>query len=478
MKNFFSNRRRQAGFIATATALTLNACAPSQETPAPSLGVNVSRYLAVGDSYTAGISAGGLTRNSQEYSYPNLLANQFQAASADATFSQPLVEAGTGTGYLNFVDFSRFGFARSRRVAGQAVRRTVINPTACNGPDTLSLFTRSATAGTLPQNLGVPGLALSQIETVGLGNDARATPGAVFNPYFERLLPAGDNRTYLQTVSTAASTATFFTFFQGLDDLMPYIRSGGTCGSRPTTTFANQMKANAKKLLDVLTAGGRKGIIIRIPDITLLPLLRQGKGTDVQARLQAANNDNTLIYIEDPVNFGSTRPISDKDYILATALPRVGQLTPVVVGSSTLMLPYGRDVRNPIVNADVLDDATEMALLSGVITNYNSSANPVGGVGLDLMAKAYGLPPVDPATGGWTVNLDDALLSQVAGVISVGGVQYSSELVRGNFYSLDYLSLTPRGNGLLANLIISAINRGYKANIPAIDVNKLPTNAQ
>jgi hypothetical protein len=62
--------------------------------------------------------------------------------------------------------------------------------------------------------------------------------------------------------------------------------------------------------------------------------------------------------------------------------------------------------------------------------------------------------------------------------ILVNGVTYSGEPVRGNFYSLDFFSPTPRGNALLTNAFIVAINTAYRANIPAIDVNKLPTSVQ
>ena len=55
---------------------------------------------------------------------------------------------------------------------------------------------------------------------------------------------------------------------------------------------------------------------------------------------------------------------------------------------------------------------------------------------------------------------------------------YSSELVRGYVFSLDYYTLTPRGNALVANTFISAINKAYLANIPVVDVNSLPTTAQ
>jgi hypothetical protein len=474
MKNFSLNSGRATGLLAAATTLLLTACAPGQETPTPTVNLNVSNYLAVGDSYTAGISAGGLTRNSQEYSFPNLLAKQFQGGSG-GTFTQPVID-GTGSGYLSFLDISPVGYVRTRRVAGQAVRGTVVNPTACLGPDTVRLLTRSATASTLPQNLGVPGLLLSQIATANLGNQSNATPGGTFNPYFERLLPAADNRTYLQAVTTAASTATFFTFFQGLDDLMPYIRSGGTCGSVPTTTYVNTMKSNAKRILDVLTAGGRQGIIAKLPNITTLPLLSLGKGDQLQARLQASFGDNALLYMEDGTN---VRPVGGGDYVLATAIPRIGQPVPVLVGTTTLMLPYGRDARAPLRNADVLNETGEMTLLNSAVSNYNNNAGIVPAQpGLETLAKAYKLPIITVSTSESALNLNDALFSQVDGVISVGGVQYSTAPIRGNFFSVDYYSLTPRGNGLLANAFISAINRAYRTNIPAIDVNQLPTIAQ
>lgn len=465
MKNFCLNPWGHASLAAV--ALLLNSCAPGQDVPTPTASINVSHYLAVGDSYTAGYSAGGLTRTGQEYSFPNLLARQLRGATPEATFTQPLLEAGTGTGFLDLVNFTTAGLPRARRVAGQAVRGTIIDPNACGGPDTVRLFARNASAGTLPQNMGVPGLLLTQIETADLGNEAQATPGTAFNPYFERLLPAADSRTYLQAVTDAAASATFFTYFQGIDDLMPYVRSGGQCGPLPTSTFTTQLTLNANKVLDRLTAGGRPGIIAKLPALATLPLLRLGKAYDLQARLRASFGDTASVYVEGPFGSSVSQLISDGDYVLATALPRVGQLTPVLVGSSTQMLPYGRNIRNPLRDADVLDK-DELGRISGVLNNYNTY--------LETLAASYKLPIITGIQR--TLDLDVALFDQVAGVISVGGVQYSSEPVRGNFYSLDYYTLTPRGNALLANTFITAFNKAYRANLPVVDVNSLPTTAR
>jgi hypothetical protein len=459
--------------IALGSALAVQSCAPSQDSPTPTSSLDLSHYVAVGDSYTAGVSNGGLTRTSQEYAYPNLLAKSFLAVAPTSTFTQPLLDAGAGTGYLTLVSYAGSGVPVVQRVPGTAVRGQVIDPSACGGPDTLRLLTRSATTSTLPQNLGIPGLRLSQIETTGLGNEAQATSAAVFNPYFERLLPAADGRTYLQAVGTAASSATFFTYFMGLDDLLPFVRSGGECGGLRTSTIRNQllatMKASATKILTTLTADGRRGIIARLPDPGSLPLLQLGKGDVLQRRLQTAANDTSLrVYIQAHVGTSfSVRRISELDFVLATALPRVGRPVTVTVGGSSLSLPYGLDARAPLVLADVLESIEVTALRSTVNTHNRD---------LEALAVGFKFPALD-ATGS-TLNLQEGLFNLVAERVAINGVPYSLEPVRGNFFSLDFYSLTPRGNGLLANLFIDAINTTYQSNIPAVDVNSLPTTAQ
>jgi hypothetical protein len=477
MKNVSLNAWYRAS-LGMAGALLLHACAPGQDQPTPTTGIDASRYVAVGDSYTAGLSAGGVTLASQQYAYPNLLAQQLGRANANATFTQPLFEAGSGSGYLSLVDLPATGLPRVRRVPGQAVLRAVINPTACGGPDTVRLLTRSASSASLPQNLGVPGLQLGQLETAGLGNATNATPGGAFNPYFERLLPAADSRTYLQTITAASSSATFFTYFIGLDDLLPFVRSGGQCGGLDDDSPAKRnllsstMRQNAKKILDVLAAGGRPGIIARLPSLTNLPLLRLGRGIELQGRLQSAANDTAKVYIQAPFPTFALPPraITNEDYVLANAISRLGKLTSVVIGTTTLMLPYGRDIRNPVRDEDVLD-SRELSFAAGILNNYNTELER-------LATEVYKQPVISASDTKRTLDTNIAFPNYVGESISVAGVVYSAEPVRGNFFSLDYYSLTPRGNALLANAFITAINRAYKANIPAIDANSLPTAAQ
>ena len=465
---------------AAAAILSLNACAPGQDTPTPTIAVDVSRYVAIGDSYTAGLSAGGLTRASQEFSYPNLIAQQLGSVSGNTSFTQPLLEAGTGSGYLRLLELTSVGIPRTQRVPGTAVRRTIINPAAFGGADTVRVLTRSATAPALPQNLGIPGLRLTQIETPNLGNETTASPTAVFNPYFERLLPAADGRTYLQATASTLAGATFFTFFLGLDDLMPYVRSGGQCGATPNSTLSTQMKVNARKILDQLAGRGVPGIIAQLPDLTTLPILRLGKGLELQARLQASTRDTARLYITGTFNSTVGQPVSNADYVLATAITRIGRMTQVLVGSTMMTLPYGRDIRNPVVDADVLD-FDEVSRVNSVLVNYNRSTNPNPATGLSLeeLAKRYRLPLISASQGESTLRLDNELFFPLASAsYSFEGVIYSAEPVRGGAFSADSYTFTPRGNALLANVFIMAINKAYKAKLPIVNVNNYPTLAQ
>ena len=60
--------------------------------PVNSLGnVAVNKYVAIGNSLTAGYQSNGLYESAQIYSFPNLIAQQLKAAGANiGQFEQPL----------------------------------------------------------------------------------------------------------------------------------------------------------------------------------------------------------------------------------------------------------------------------------------------------------------------------------------------------------------------------------------------------
>ncbi len=54
------------------------------------------------------------------------------------------------------------------------------------------------------------------------------------------------------------------------------------------------------------------------------------------------------------------------------------------------------------------------------------------------------------------------------------GVTYSSEFLKGQFFSLDGITPTGRGSALIANEFIKAINEKYQTRIPQTDANSFP----
>ena len=446
--------------LAAGCALLLPGCAPGQDEPAPAGGrLDPRRYLAVGDSHTAGLRDGGLSRQSQEFSFPNLLARQLPGEGA--AFTQPLLAEGRPTDYLRLLRLEADGTARTERVPGAGVRQRLPFANSCGQPAEAQLLERAAAAG-LPQNLGVPGLRLSQIENTGYGAEAsaRTQPGA-FNPYFERLLPAAAPISYRRAVTKASGRATFFTFFLGLDEYADYVGGGAACPLLPanlsgstgvTATLTTPLALNARRLLDTLSAGGRTGVVALLPSLRDLPVLRQGLADTLQARLRRRRREPALMLWIFDNKFRDSRQIDKNDFVLPAGLARLGE--PEMVAG--VARPYGLDPLNPLRNADVLD-FTEFNNLTTSLTAYNEQ--------LKAVAEIYKLA---------TVELGSEFFAPVAERLAVGGVVYSAEPVRGKVFSLDGYSLTPRGNALLANGFVRAINRHYGATLPLLDVNSLP----
>lgn len=437
----------------------LSGCAPGQDEPGPSAGrLDPRRYVAVGDTYTAGFSDGGLRRQSQEYSFPNLLARQLPGG---AEFTQPLFGEGRGTDYLELVELASTGLPVTRLVPGAGVRARIAYTNGCGRADEALLLDRSATAGAgLPQNLGVPGLLLTQIENASYGAETTAsTQPAPFNPYFERMLTGVSAISYRRAVTKASANATFFTYFAGLDDYLQYVRGGGECPLLPTSstvvnsTLTQPLNRNASNLLDTLAAGGRPGIVALLPDLNYFPVLRQGKADSLQAALRVSRNQPDLtLWIQDSRTKIARQLVPKRDFVLPGGLARLG--VPENVGG--VDRPYGLDALNPLRNADVLD-RDEYNRLDASLDAHN--------IQLEAIAKRLKVP---------VLNVGSELFYAVDNYLAIGGVVYSPVPVRGNVFSLDGYSLTARGNGLLANAFLRALNRNYAATLPLVDVNALP----
>ncbi len=427
-------------FILTAGVLSFAACKPEFKTPAANKGTaDFTRYIAVGNSLTAGYADGGLYLEGQQNSYPSIIARQMQQIGGGA-FIQPLFTdaQANGSGYVKLTGFDAAGSPITANVTDQLAVRGLVNIPGFGNVVTYTKFTGDI------NNYGVPGIKLLNITYAPYGN---------LNGYYERLLPgnAGTNATaYLDFVT--AKPFTFFSNWLGNNDALGYATSGGA-GDVLTdkATFAQLYTLAMGKL----TATGQKGIVATIPDVTAIPYFNTVTVGLVLAGVQKANPTVQALYINAKSNndYNTTtyaaRPATANDLIVLTfPTSKIG--TPVSTPAG--MLPYGLTPYSPIENQYVLDN-NEVAIVKDFVSAYNSTIKSV--------AASKGIAVADMYT---------FLNGVKANGLVVDGVSLSSNYISGGLFSLDGVHLTPRGYAVVANQFIKAINAQYGSNIPLANV--------
>ena len=449
--------------------LGLTSCQPDIEAPSVSAGsADFSRYISVGNSLTAGYADGGLYREGQRNSYPSILASQF-AQVGGGDFVQPLfTEAQTnGSGYLRLAGFT---------ATGSPITAPVTTTLAVRGVTPQVLYTKF----TDPiNNLGVPGIRMSDINTPGYGS-------VLGNPFFERITPdATPLQTYLARVqATVASVKpTFFTEWLGNNDVLGYATSGGasTAAGNSLTSVAT-FTTNTGQVLDALTAGGAKGLVATIPDVTGIPFFTT-VGPAFKATLTANSVPGAVIFTGaapgGPAS-GNRKQIATADIRDANGGRQLFTLTSSaflgLFGRPTgapwrsfvpkanlgaYLTAYGIDTTaafgasagNPIPSAFVLDDA-EQVLAFNATTAFNAA--------LIAGANARNLAVFDANIFFRTVATNG---------IATNAVNNTAGYLSGNLFSLDGVHPTPRGYAVIADEMLKAINAKYGSTFQGVNAN-------
>lgn len=418
------------------TACTNNDIDPSAgsgETPSKG-SADFTKYVAVGNSLTAGFADGGLYRDSQLNSYPNILAGQFRAVGGGG-FVQPLfTEAqAAGSGYSKLIKVPSLADPSSLITSiGQVAPGAARGGTTASGALLLAKFTDAN------QNLGVPGIRVSDILTPGYGS----TQG---NQYLERLL-ANPATTYFQYASDNLTGATFYSCWLGNNDALGYAITGGATPLTPTALFTTNFTAMMNKLGE----GGRKGVVIGIPNITTTPFFSTLTLPLVLAQLNAIVKPATPITALVIQTAKGIRATQAGDLLLLSSATDYATIGRTDVGTKTG--PYGLSLTNPLPDRIILD-AGEVTALNASITDYNNV--------MKTQADAKGAAYVDPNT----------VLSQVSSAsgLTQNGITYTASFIQGGVFSLDGIHLTPAGYALMANEIIKGINAKYGASIQPVN---------
>ncbi len=432
-------------FIGT-TVLVFSSCKPEVDAPKPLKGsIDVTKYVSIGNSITAGYADNALYYDAQMVSYPNLIAQQLKMIGG-GSFIQPLVpaaSAGIGSA-LN----ARYVLAPKTDCAGN----TSLAPVYSAASGDLNIFGTSVAANGPFNNMSVPGLKTITTIYPGYGDYTRGVGN--FNPFFTRMTTKPQSASILS--DAMAQNPTFFSLSIGNDDIMSYALAGAaadviTPSEGPIGYGFNE---SFDLIVNTLTAGSAKGVIANIPHINSIPyyttipynglVLDEANAAGLSAAYAQLGisfhaGANGFI-IEDGNAPGGLRQIKPEEMVLLS--------TP-----QDSLKCGGWGSLKPIPNQYVLTK-NEAAQINEAVSAYNTK--------IKLVADAKGLAFADVNT----------FMNRARTGTIYNGIGMNAQFVSGGVFSLDGVHLTPIGNALLANEFIKAINSKYGSSIPQIDATK------
>lgn len=420
-------------YIFGLAALTLSACKPNIDQQPPSAGeVDFARYLAVGNSATAGFADGTLYMSAQRSSYPAILAEQLKLVGG-GKFVQPELPEGD-RGYPEPKMLLRL-------IAGSCdtVLTTIHEE---RGKDSASSTINVADVDEPFNNMGIPNARVVDYITTGYGT---------VNPYAKRSFLNPTTATPL--AEALRLKPTFFTMWLGNNDVLLNAIFGGNSSSPIPITSVTDFRSAYDSVLTALVRRTSRGLAFNIPDLGTMPFFTTIAPKGLKLTQDQATSLN-LFYqgLRNPIRFDA----GDNYFVIQD-----GSVTRKIADGEMLLLSIPRDSMKCAGWGTFKPIPDRYVLKAGELSQIREATNMFNQIIREL-ANSHSIPVVDV----------DAFLRTIQSGIKFNGVSYGATYVSGGFYSLDGIHLNPRGNALMANYIINAINTNYSASIPSIDVNK------
>ena len=450
-----------------------------------------SKYVAVGNSITAGFMDNALYLEGQQSAYPVILAERMKPVNGDKVFNIPAFGTAGGAGFSSFtsgqggttIPIGRLKFLLPTCPNDAATKTLGLTPGPTLPGENLAPFTGNKAE---LNNFGVPGAKIFHLLIPGYG--ASPTAG---NPFFWRFTSAPAATLLGDAV---AAKGTFFTYWLGGNDALFYAISGGTGnanpGTNPATYGTNDMTdpvvfgAALKASLDVLLSTGpnTKGAVATVPEIAKLPffqlvnagLTAGGPNAPIPFNLSAAQAAglNAGYAQLGPAAAGVNFKAGKVNYpVIATATglrhmdPTKDFLTLLTPQDNLLAGPIsacntaqraGWGITTPVPNQYVLDQA-EATLVTNRVAAYNNIIKQ------DVASRSNRVALVDINAAINSLSAAENTLAPPAGL-----------------YSLDGIHPNPRGQALIANNFIKAINAAFGSTLPPVKLieyrlNTLPS---
>ena len=390
--------------------------------------VNYSNYVALGDSLTAGYSAGALTKYYQDYSFPEILAKQFGIAS----FQQPTIsDPGIGS-YGTVLQLTALTLGPTGVVP-------VIGPTP--GASGMPL---NATLATPYNNLGIPGALAGDLATK-TGNITNLLTGHI-NPatlMFDIVLRDGQHTALEQAISL---NPTFVTVWIGNNDVLGAAIEGLALEGvtlTPKTVFQQEYTTLIGGLRQYLPSAGI--VVATVPDVTSIPFV-----TTIKPYLV---NPATGAHI--PL-LSASGPLTENDYVTlsASSLLAQGIGIPAAAGGTGLPLPEGSfDPATGKVTAGVVLHASDIAAIQARTADINGI---ITATAAQFNAKV--------------IDVNAIFANMVTHGVLVGGIELTPAFLTGGIFGYDGIHPQRLGYAVLANEMIKVLNVAYGTKVPQVDL--------
>ena len=392
---------------------------------AASAQVDLSRYVALGDSLTAGFSSGSLTKSFQDYSVPALIARQ----AGVTNFQQPLI--------------SDPGIPQILKLNALVVNPAIpggISPVIAATPGATGM-PLNATLATPYNNLGIPGANTADLLT-RTGNITNLLTGHI-DPstiMYDLVLRDGQHTAIQQAL---ALQPTFVTVWAGSNDALGAVEAGIAIDDVTLTTTAT-FQQTYQTLLGAIKQNAPTAKVVVATIQQVLPY-----GTALKPYLINPANGSHIPLI------GANGMITEQDYLTlpAAALLAQGIGIPTQAGGTGQPLPEGYVDAQGHLHAGVVVRAATFAKIMQRVTEYNTVIKATA------QAMGYQVVDINAAYANWAAN-----------GYMVGGIKLTTDFLTGGIFSYDGLHDQRLGYALVANEFIKVIDSGYGGKIPLVNL--------
>ena len=435
--------------LAMASLLFFVACEDRSDLTAPSApntgSADLTRFVSIGNSLTAGYQNGSLYESSQVYSFGKIIADQ-----VGVSYEQPLISEPGIPGKLELHDLS-----------------PTILPNPGNGEPTNLNYEAPY------NNLGVPGALVADLLD-------ETDISARSNPYFQLVMrnQAAFGSSIIK--QALALNPTFINLWIGNNDVLGYATSGGVSQTtlQPIApTDPSDFQDSYDSIAVSITDSTRKIAAANIPDVQNIPFFTTigPKIADGIMDAMAVNPAVVGLFYQQngeliASSFATPEELIAGDILLTLVSSPYASLVGTPTGKFYMdnigFVPpaidttqaFGLHPQNPWPNIFTLDEA-EIIIAQDATTAYNSTIQAT----------------VNANSDTWILLDMNTFFDEVAaGGMVIDGIQFTTDFIVGNTFSLDGVHPTTQAYGVIANEFISEINRYFGASIPKINVSTLP----